>query len=99
MTCRMKVGTIMVFNPVRCKSKIYAKVFSSFYKYTKSYAESLMMNGMPVSGHGPFLYPMIVTYPPDLKAIWTTPGVFCHFCSATQHNSVSWKEGSKHCDK
>jgi hypothetical protein len=43
-----------------------------------------------------------------LKAIWTTSGrggnckktnFFCHLCSATRHDLVSWKEGREHCKR
>ncbi len=54
--------TICIMADARDKSKMYAEVFVSFYKYT----ESLMTNGMAASEHIPFLYSMIVSYPSDL---------------------------------
>jgi hypothetical protein len=53
--------TICIMADARDKSMMYAEVFASFYKYT----ESLMMNGMAASEHGPFLHPMIVSCPSD----------------------------------
>jgi hypothetical protein len=84
------------------KSKMYSELFSDFYKYT----EGFQSNGIPASDHGPRLHPMKVSYPSDLKAMWTTSGrggnckkshFFCHLCSAMHHDLTTWKEGSLQC--
>jgi len=62
--------TVCIMADARDKSKMYAEVFQDFYKYT----ESLRKDGMPASEFGPYLPPFVITYPSDLKAIWTTSG-------------------------
>jgi hypothetical protein len=62
--------TVCIMADARDKSKMYAEVFKDFYKYT----ESLRKDGMPASEFGPYLPPFVITYPSDLKAIWTTSG-------------------------
>ena len=52
------------------KSQMYSEFFNEFYVYM----EGLHQNGMPESAHGPLLQPMTISYPSDLKAIWTTSG-------------------------
>jgi hypothetical protein len=52
------------------KSQMYSEIFNEFYVYM----EGLHQNGMPESAHGPLLQPMTISYPSDLKAIWTTSG-------------------------
>ena len=94
--------TICIMADAQDKSKMYSEFFSDFYKYT----EGIQSNGIPASEHGPHLHPMKVSYPSDLKAMWTTSGrsgnckkthFFCHLCSAMHHYLTTWKEGSLQC--
>jgi hypothetical protein len=91
--------TICIMADARDKSKMYSELFLDFYKYTEG-SQSI---GIPASEHGLRLHLMKVSYPSDLKAIWTTSGrggnckkthFFCHLCSATHHDLTSWREGT-----
>jgi hypothetical protein len=62
--------SMCIMADARDKSQMYAEVFSEFYKNNAQ----LQMHGMPESEYGPTLHPMVVSYPSDLKAIWTTSG-------------------------
>ncbi len=95
--------TICVMADACDKSKMYAEVFSDFYNYM----ESLYAHGIPASECGLFLHPFKICYTSDLKATWMTSrrggdcknANFCHLCSATKHDLVSWNEGGEHCDR
>ncbi len=96
--------TICIMADAQDKSKMHSELFSDFYKYM----DSLQVSGIAESEYGPYLHPMIVSYPSDLKAIWTTSGrggnckkthFFCHLCSATHHDLTSWKEGIMCCSR
>lgn len=96
--------TVLVMADARDKSHMYADVFSEFY----AHMEHLGREGLPASEYGPALCPFTITYPSDLKAIWTTSGrggncnattFFCHLCVATKDDLVSWQEGCECCPR
>ena len=63
--------TILVMADAKDKSVMYPELFAKLYDY----AESLRQHGMAASGDDkPYLHPFNITYPSDLKAIWTTSG-------------------------
>ena len=51
--------TICIMADARDKSKMYSELFSDFYKYM----DSLQVSGIAESEDGPYLHPMVVSYP------------------------------------
>jgi hypothetical protein len=80
-----EMSKICIMADARDNSKMYPKLFLNFY----AYAESLQSHGNPASEYDPFLHPMKVSYPSDLKAILTTSGSLVEVGTIRKHLSFS----------
>jgi len=95
---------ILVMADAKDSKELYYDVFKDFYEYS----EKLRQYGMEAYGTEPALKPFLVTHPQDMKSSQTVSNkggnckmknFFCHLCSCTKHQLVSYTVGNNRCDR
>ncbi len=95
---------ILVMADAKDSKELYYDVFKEFY----SYSEKLRQYGMEADEGEPALRPFLVTHPQDMKSSQTVSNkggnckmktFFCHLCSCTKHQLVSYNIGENRCDR
>jgi hypothetical protein len=95
---------ILVMADAKDSKELYYDIFKEFYDYS----EKLRVHGMEAKDGEPALKPFLSSHPQDMKSAQTVSNkggnckmktYFCHLCSCTKHNLVSYNFGDSRCDR